>query len=350
MSKESEEWLNQNILVGYTAKRGNAWHYRESAQGDEPNHYENAVPLADVRRRLFSWEIVERPLYLAIPASIEEMTNLDANGEPAKWMAIPDRKATTRSDTNAVLGIFKDGYKTHQYDEWLLENVEVILGGGLDIGSAGLLMGGGVAFVQIEKAENMVTPSGVEFRPSLLAVGSCNGTQQSNYVDAITETVCDNTMAANLAVDVTKIKFKHTKYSKFDADKVRDALGIIEESAARFTESVERLTNWEITDTEWRNFLDEICKVNPDSKTTRSETITTKKRDDLMNLWLNDVRVTPWKNTAFGVVQATNTWAHHIQTVRGAQRAERNMMSAISGATGSADSDTIKTLQLVTSR
>lgn len=50
MSRETSEWLNRNVLVGFTDKRGNAWHYKADDQGDEPNHYPGPVPVADVGR------------------------------------------------------------------------------------------------------------------------------------------------------------------------------------------------------------------------------------------------------------------------------------------------------------
>ena len=59
MSTESSEWLNRNVLIGFTDKRGRAWHYRKSEQGQEPNHYSGPIPLGDVERRLFAWEPVE---------------------------------------------------------------------------------------------------------------------------------------------------------------------------------------------------------------------------------------------------------------------------------------------------
>ena len=64
MTTETINDLNKNMLIGFTEKRGNAWHYRESAQGEEPNHYVGAVPLEDVRRRLFSWKAVEEVMYV----------------------------------------------------------------------------------------------------------------------------------------------------------------------------------------------------------------------------------------------------------------------------------------------
>ena len=33
MSKESLTWLNTNTLIGFTDKRGNAWHWRAEEQG-----------------------------------------------------------------------------------------------------------------------------------------------------------------------------------------------------------------------------------------------------------------------------------------------------------------------------
>ena len=59
MSRETLTHLNTQTLIGYTSKRGQAWHYRADHQGSEPNHYEHAVPVADVRRRLFHWSPVE---------------------------------------------------------------------------------------------------------------------------------------------------------------------------------------------------------------------------------------------------------------------------------------------------
>ena len=64
MSKETYEWLNKYCLIGYTGQRGNAWHYRKDEQSAEPNHYEKAIPVDDVIRRLFSWEAQEAPVFV----------------------------------------------------------------------------------------------------------------------------------------------------------------------------------------------------------------------------------------------------------------------------------------------
>src|ERR1700730_6555081 len=115
MSKESSEWLNRNILIGYTVERGHAWHYKESAQGVEPNHYDGPVPVADIQRRLFYWKPVEVPKFHGLPAGVpSELSVLGPDGMTPVAQA-PDEKAIVRSDTGAKLGEFKDGWTAHEF-------------------------------------------------------------------------------------------------------------------------------------------------------------------------------------------------------------------------------------------
>ena len=67
MSQETLTWLNTQTLIGFTEKRGNAWHYREQNQDTEGNHYPGAIPIDDVLRRLFNFDVIEQPLYITIP-------------------------------------------------------------------------------------------------------------------------------------------------------------------------------------------------------------------------------------------------------------------------------------------
>jgi len=138
MSDETSEWLNQNVLIGFTAKRGKAWHYRATDQGAEPNHYPGAIPLHDVQRRLFAW-------------SPEEAVVLAEHRTAAGTTFLRDEKhkAIVRPDTGVVLGIVGKSYTIHGYREWLLGNVTALLGEA-GIGSAGLLESGARAWVQVE--------------------------------------------------------------------------------------------------------------------------------------------------------------------------------------------------------
>src|SRR5664279_6011088 len=107
MSKESLEWLNRNTLIGFTDKRSKAWHYRASEQGSEPNHYPGAIPVADVKRRLFSWQALQLPISIEIPTHVGTMTTISDEGLPIRFQRVPGRKAIATSDDFSLLGVSK---------------------------------------------------------------------------------------------------------------------------------------------------------------------------------------------------------------------------------------------------
>ena len=72
-----------------------------------------------------------------------------------------------------------------------------------------------------------------------------------------------------------------------------------------------------------------------------------RKRDGLNRLYHHDQRVAPWAGTAHGVIQAVNTYEHHEGIIRGAQRAQRNMLRTVTGDFGKLDRTTMRTLQRV---
>jgi phage/plasmid-like protein (TIGR03299 family) len=363
MSQETYQWLNTQALVGCTDKRGKAWHYRAEEQGEESNHYPGFIPVEDVRRRLFGWHAVEADIVA---------TALTANGVVSSGQPCPACNATgytdgkkrnkcrpcdgigrltggfkaiVRDDNGYVLGVPKDGWQIHQYDEWLLENVSQILDDELGIGNAVLLKNGRVACVQVEVPENIVTPSGVEFRPFLLAATSFDGSLATTYKRCVTNVVCDNTMAAGLGEKGEVFKVKHSRYSALKLGEAREAVAVVHTIADDFAAEVEELTNTTVTDAQWTKFLDETIPVPTEDG--RSKTIATNKREGLVNLWDNDLRVAPWRNTAWGVVQAVNTAQHHVWTAKGGTRAERNALLAVQGGFDKLDATTAETLAKV---
>ena len=328
MSRETSEWLNQNVLVGFTEKRGHAWHYRASDQGTEPNHYPNAIPVEDVERRLFDYQAVERPVFVA-----------DASGLPILQR---DRKAIVHSKTGDVFGLFKDGYQPHQPKEWLLDNVGVLLGDDVSIGSAGVLAGGARAWVQVEVPETIQTPEGLDFRPNLLAATSFDGTLSTTYKRTVTVVVCDNTCEWALSEKGQQVKVKHSRRSLSRLADAREALAIIEVTAEEFADTVHNLANWDVSTREWDLLLDAVLPVQEGS--AKSATIVANKKDALTSLYQSDSRVSPWNGTALGVVQAFNTYGLHESSFKGGNRVERNGNLILSGKQAQSDADVLKAL------
>jgi phage/plasmid-like protein (TIGR03299 family) len=246
-------------------------------------------------------------------------------------------------DEGAILGTFRDGYKVHGYDQWLTRNVEAILDDGLSVGSAGLLKGGAVAWVQVELPESIDTPEGVRFRPYLTAATSLDGSLATTYMTGATVVVCDNTLSAALGESGRGVfKVKHSRNSLSRIGEARDALGIIYSVADEFAAQVAQLSSITVSDAQWDAFLNAHAPMPADKG--RSLTMATNQRDTLTRLYKRDPRVAPWTGTAFGVLQAVNTYVHHEGIVRGASRPERNMLRMVTGGVDALDQGTLNTL------
>lgn len=327
MGKETAEWYNTQILVGFTDKRGHAWHYKEDLQQSEPNHYPNAIPVGDVHRRLFQWEAQKQAVFLK---------------ENSTFRQIPNKVAITRSDTGDVFGVFSDGYATHQYGEWLVKNLSNIIDDDIAIGSAGLLKKGGVAWVSLEMPDNIEAVKGFEIRPHLLATTSHNGTISTTYKQVTTFVVCDNTYETAMQEENQSFSIRHSKYSAMKIQTARDALGIVHKMADDMVQHIRLLADTQVSEQRFEMILNAMVpKPNVDKKmaTTRAD----NKRDTLVSLYRYDSRVAEWRGSALGVLQAFNTYNHHYAGTD-KNRIERNMTNALMGSTKTADR---KVLQLV---
>jgi phage/plasmid-like protein (TIGR03299 family) len=325
MSRETLEWLNTNTLIGFTDKRGTAWHYREGAD----NHFPGAVPVETVRERLFSWHAVQVP------------ERWEYNGRTYE----SDRDAVViRSDTGAKLGTFRRGYQPHQYDEWLIKNVASILDADLAIGSAGLLSGGGKAWVSVEVPDTVQGPGGVDFRPNLLATTSFDGSLSTTYKPVFTMVVCDNTLTMAMSEVGQTFKVKHSKRSLGKLTDAREALGIVHTMTDTFTDAVDTLLAVKVSDHAWERIVDSITPLPAPDAEKRAITMAENKRDKLWEFWTEDDRVAPWRGTGMGAWQAFNTYAHHESIVRNAVRPERNMRNAVDGTTEKADREVLSVI------
>lgn len=340
MSAETMEWLNQ-----WTLQSGRVWHTRPELQAQFNTVYPGPIPVEDVRKRLFGWKAVEG-----------DVSSTGMNEAGVFTLTDPDRKTMMRppgalgpSDPGGIMGVFKSGYQGHDYEKWLLDVVAQILGDELGIYSAGLLRAAAQAWVQVTIPDTITTPEGVEFRPNLLAVTSFDGSLATGYKKTASNTVCDNTMNASLRSVGETYKIKHSKYSDVKLMEAREALALVHTMADDFAAQVAELCSVKVSAGDWDKFLNEIApvEVNGEAKQGRSLTMAQNKRDELNQLWRHDQRVAPWQGTVYGVVQAVNTHAHHIQTVRGSERDQRNMQLAVTGGFDKLDTETLRTITAI---
>jgi phage/plasmid-like protein (TIGR03299 family) len=332
MSAETIEWLAENTLIGFTEKRGNAWHYREG----NDNHFEGAVP----RERAVA--------LLSYPLAESEAPRFPVLTEDGvREFVGTGRKGIVRLDTGEVLGVFKDGYRIHQPVEWTVENLDLLLDGGLAIGSVVVLKGGAVYAVQGELEETREAAEGVKHRPFILAAGSCDGSLSSTYLVGSQVVVCDNTLSVALGErGSSRVKVRHSRNSLGRIGEVRDSLGLLVEQAGdAFDAKVAKLTSEFVSDEVWGEFVKAYTGVEG-AKEGRSATIAQNKVSALNGLWNHDDRVAPWRNNAYGVLAAVNTFEHHFVGAE-ASRAQRNQLRTVEGGWEAVDARALALLGTV---
>lgn len=328
MSKETREWLSTRTLIGFTSKRGFAWHYRKG----DGNHYENEVPVSDVRELLAKVKPVSDP-------------------RPCKCgCKVADQQDIIDEVTGHRYGTFKMGYQIHDFTEWLINNVSTIIDGDLFIGSAGLLKNGAQAWVSIERPDTITTPDGIDVRPFILANTSLDGSIATGYGNVVTNTVCDNALSLARKEKGQKIKYRHTSGSIGRISDAREALAIMHTSTDDIMAELSELCRTEVSDKQWGMFLDmhtPLTDKKGDPLKGRGLTIANNERDQLEMMYRTDARCAPWAGTAFGVFQTVNTFNHHYKTAKNVSRPERNMSNMVDGTTAKADLLTLNRLDLI---
>ena len=349
MGMETSEWYNTKILVGNALKRGKAWHYKKEMQGDEPNHYDGAIPMEDIQRRLFNYEAISCPVFYRVPCELQDADGVDDAGLPYKMIQATDHQAVVHGNDHNLFSFFKVGYARHQFNEWLVGGLQNLVDDSeLGFGSAGILQNGAVAFVTIEMPESIEAIPGFEIRSHIMATTSHNGKFATTFKAVDTFVVCDNTHACALAEDGQQYKLRHSKYSTMKLQNARDALGIIHQGIDNSVAEITALSNWEVSSQEFARVMDILCPVPKlEDSTQTAVTRAENKRGAIAGLYAHDDRVAPWAGTALGVLQAFNTWEHHVNGSK-KNRVERNILNIMSGKTEKADNKVIETLRLVT--
>jgi len=333
MSKETIEWLNANTLIGYTDEHGNAWHF----DGASDNQFTGAVPIDRVAS-LFEWQ-----------AELVDVCYPDEN--EGDFILIPGYNAVIHGESKQVLNMVGSRYEIHQYNDWLLENIQSILdvsAGDLTIGSAGLLKGGGQAWLQVRPPES-VTIGGDEMVPWILATTSHDGSLATQYKGQRQRTVCDNTLAIALGENTAEFKVKHMRGSSTRLGEARQALDIIYTAQDEFDQQIEQMMNTPFSEDQFRDLNNGLYPlvqpdIDVDGKVTNQRAINQRSQTvaDLIHLWNTDERVTPFKNTQWGAMQAHNTWFHWNRTHGTSGGDEtlmkaRQMKSTIDGSTAAYD-------------
>lgn len=146
-----------------------------------------------------------------------------------------------RSDSKAPLAVVSNKFKVVQPREVLEFFRDLADGNGFDIETAGTLFGGRKFWALANIGENVTLAGGDKIGGYLLLATSCDGSMNTEARFTTVRVVCNNTLTmARDRKDAKVVKVSHR--SVFDADAVKDRLGIARGQFAQFSAAMRDLS------------------------------------------------------------------------------------------------------------
>lgn len=327
MSQYTIEQLKSWVLLGYGR---DAWY------GASDRMFSGPIPVSEVEDFFRMYAFGEVPMLAMVPCDITDpdFVALDGDGNPYKHIPVGPYSAWVRTETGETLGVHGRGTYSHGgYINNLVEPLRDLPNAPIE--TAGVLGNGAQAWVML-RSDEMPTKAGMDFRAHVLFTDSVDGTIATTYTTCATYVVCDNTRACALNEGAPRETVRHTSGGQLRISDAIANLGLILADVGEATAAaIDRNANVIVPPKTWNAMLDVWAGlVDPrtgQEKTGRAKTIAENKRDQLVTLYNADPRCHPWKGTQLGVEQTFNTWAQHVQTVRGQTREQRRFSRLLSG-------------------
>ena len=349
------------VLVGTFAERDSKFAGEAGKRiggGRILGRYDGGIPVGEINRLLFNFDALEVPSANLIPVTLESGEPFDTiiDGQAYRVNVVPNKKAIVRSDDFSELGRHGATYAAHHYEDWMLRKISNVVQGGLIIDNAGTLRNGAQAFVTIRLDEELHDGStGLDFWPFLLAYTSLDGSLATTYSAGVRLPICDNMhqgYAAAAKAAGRQYKAKHTRYSTSAnvVAGVQQALSIMDRAATGMVDFAQELTQIELSRKQWIQVLDIIEPPAAADASKVKVTKTENRRNLLDDFYVTSPMNAPWTGTAFGALQAVNSYEQHARMSRGMPAAERVFDRAIRGDLLDADVSALEAISKVVGR
>lgn len=261
-----------------------------------------------------------------------DVLELQAMYEPDLTVSDFKRVVNPRTGTRIGAPVGK-GYTIHQPGAWLAENAEPLVTAlaaeGLGVATVMSLGDGAKSALTLSLPDNLPTQAGMDIRPWTVLKTSHDQSLATATHNGHTLVVCDNTARMSEHGSLVGFKVKHTAKSADRKNEYGEAIRAFFGYATAVISDIDTLASVTVTDAEFERIIAKWVGEPGDTK--QGQTKAQNATDRLVSLWRHDLRVAPWRGTALGVVQATNTYTTHYATVRGMHRAERQAEALIKG-------------------
>jgi len=235
---------------------------------------------------------------------------------------VDDTKILYRADNGYKLGLVSNKYQVVQPGE-VLEFFRDLAGeGGFDLHTAGTLFGGKRYWALAKVAQGKIS-GWDEIGGFILLSSTADGTRATEIRETTVRVVCNNTLSMAIAADnknVIRVSHRET----FNADSIKEKLGLSHEHFNQFLETADLLSTIKISNATAENFVRKVLAkasgkkvIVGDDEDEDTMVAETKSRGLEMILGLFDghgkgSNQKGAKGTAWGLVNAVTEYVDHL--------------------------------------
>ncbi len=225
-----------------------------------------------------------------------------------------DAKVLYRSDTGEALSVMSNRYQVVQPREVLEFYRDLVDLGGFELETAGVLKGGKKLWALARTGQETMLKGGDLVKGYLLLATACDGTLATTAQFTSVRVVCNNTLQMAMGESTGAIKVPHS--TKFDADKVKQQLGIGIGHWKKFIAGIRGLADRPIHPFEARRYLVELLG-DPELSFHRQPNL--KVLNHVFELYTGKgigSGMASANDTAWGLVNAVTQYVDHERRAR----------------------------------
>jgi phage/plasmid-like protein (TIGR03299 family) len=227
-----------------------------------------------------------------------------------------DRDVLYRSDNDAVLGIVSDGYQIVQPGDVMDFFESVINLGNFQMETAGVLFGGKRLWA-LARANSVGTLGKDDpIKPFLLLATSMDQTLATTAMFTTVRVVCNNTLGFATKGKEASIKLTHR--GKFNADKVKTQLGLVDDSFDRFMAEADLLASKPVSAEQARDYYGELFLGARYTQAEEPQSISSNVLDELLAIraTMPGADTLSARDTAWGLVNGVTYYLDHARNTQ----------------------------------
>lgn len=240
---------------------------------------------------------------------------------------IPGYVANTRDSDNSVLGVVTEKYKIVQNED-AFAFTDSLIGGDVRYETAGSLRNGKSTFLLAKLPDKKILDD--DFGQYLCFTNTHDGSGAVKVMMTPVRVVCNNTL--NLALNTTKRMWtcKHMGSMKDKLHEAEETLGFASKYMDNLAVVAERLANVSLRDEEIQAIVAELFPMDENSSDRTKANMQKAKQEFMVAYYMPDIA--KFRNTAWGVLNATSDWMSHTSPQRNTPTyEERNFERIICG-------------------